>query len=89
MEAIRGNVNLRFIVKLFKVIGIWPIGCSKRGFYYTWTFSYHILFTVLYILSMVMNLVVAYRINDLYITLTELAMFGKMVAVLRYEIMWT
>lgn len=85
MEPIRENANLRFNLRFYKAIGIWAVGSGHKRIYYAWTVAFHSLFTVLYLTSMIVNLVTAYRINDLYITLAEFAMFSKMVNIFKFQ----
>lgn len=85
MDKIRKSPNLRFCLRFFKTVGIWSIGVPNKKLYYTWTFACNVFFTALYLMAMIANLLIAYKINDLYIVLAEFAMFGKMMCILVYH----
>lgn len=85
MDPIVNDTNLRFILKYFRAIGIWSIGYSNKTLYYTWTAAYHSFFTIVYILSMAVNIVVVFEIKDFYISLAVFAMFFKMVNLFNHQ----
>lgn len=71
--------ELKFSVRFFNLIGVWPLSERCQVMYFIWTGLLHSLLTAAYLLSMVMKLITDFDLNDLYITLTEFAMAGKLI----------
>lgn len=76
--------SVKFFKNFFNLIGIYKMPSNSR-FYNIWPYCLHPVFTVLYVSAMIINISLNLKIGDLYMTLTEVAMFGKMVSVFRLQ----
>lgn len=73
-----------FYLKFFNIIGIYKKPNNSR-IYDIWPYCLHFTFTALYLTSMLVNITLNLKIEDLYITLTEVAMFCKMISIFRQQ----
>lgn len=88
LEDVIKTRSLRIFISFYKFVGLWPPaegrqGSFRRSLYFLWTFLLHFNCTLIYICTMVINIVLRREIGDLYITLTEFGMLGKVIPFLK------
>lgn len=89
LEDVIKTRSLRIFLSFYKYVGLWPPSSGesfRRSLYFLWTFLLHFNCTFIYICTMVVNIVVRQDIGDLYITLTEFGMLGKVIPFLKRHV---
>lgn len=72
----------RLFIGIYRTFGLWPpppdtLNSNRRTWYFFFAGLYHFFFTLIYISTMVINFLITWDFNDLYITFTEFGMLGK------------
>lgn len=81
MDCIRTDSNLRFIERFCTLIGIWTVSASNEARYRIWT-GFCIVYNILYVLALWIEQIISLNVNDLYLNLSEVTMFTKMLNIL-------
>lgn len=94
LSQVINTPNWRLMVGTYKYLGLWPPPPNDRApnhhrwLYLSAAFVLHSCCTLLYVSTMLINIVVNQNINDLYITLTELGMLVKCGHFLRRHLLF-